>query len=324
MASVRVPPTVFGIPFGLAGLAGSWGVAAGKGNAPTWVGDALLALAAVVWLAATAGYVAYTLSVRRALVADLLDPALAPFASLAVITPMPLAAQGLAPHHLGAARIVVDVFLVLTVLFGAWITGQWIYGPLDLDRVHPGYFLPTVAGGLVASASAAAVGQRLLSLLMLGLGLVCWLVIGSLTLHRLFFRPPLPPALIPTLAIEVAPPALAAVALFALNGARTDLVVSLVTGYGLLMVLTQVRLLPAYLSLSFVPTFWAFTFPFAAVATTTLHWIADTRPSGHRVYAYLVLAAITVLIGGIAVRTVVAAARGQLLPPAPAPTRPAR
>ncbi|WP_158610706.1 hypothetical protein [Micromonospora sp. BL4] len=60
MASVRVPPTVFGIPFGLAGLAGSWGVAAGKGNAPTWVGDALLALAAVVWLAATAGYVAYT------------------------------------------------------------------------------------------------------------------------------------------------------------------------------------------------------------------------------------------------------------------------
>ncbi|MFC6023832.1 hypothetical protein ACFP2T_47735 [Plantactinospora solaniradicis] len=324
MATVRVPPNFFSIPFGLAGLAGTWVVAAGDGNAPTWVGDALLVLAAVVWLATTAGYAAYTWSVRRALVADLLDPVLAPFASLAVITPMLLAAQGLTPRHLGAARIVIDVFLVLTVLFGGWITGQWIYGPLDLDRMHPGYFLPTVAGGFVASASAAVVGQRLLSVLMLGLGLVCWLVIGSLTLYRLFFRPPLPAALIPTLAIEVAPAALAGVALFALNGARIDFFVSLVSGYGLLMVLAQIRLLPAYLGLSFLPTFWAFTFPFAAVATTTLHWIAGTRPSGHRVYAYLVLVAITVLIGGIAARTVIAAARGQLLPTAPAPARPER
>ncbi|MEE6262325.1 SLAC1 family transporter [Plantactinospora sonchi] len=321
MAAVRVPPNFFGIPFGLAGLAGSWVVAAGDGNAPSWVGDALLVLAAVVWLAVTVGYAAYTWSVRRAFVADLLDPVLAPFVSLAVITPMLLAAQGLTPRNLTAARIVVDVFLVLTVLFGGWITGQWIYGPLDLDRMHPGYFLPTVAGGLVASATTAVVGQRLLSVLMLGLGLVCWLVIGSLTLNRLFFRPPLPPALIPTLAIEVAPAALAGVALFALNGERIDFFVSLVAGYGLLMVLAQVRLLPAYLGLSFAPTFWAFTFPFAAVATTTLHWIADSRPSGHRVYAYLVLAGITALIGGIAVRTVVAAARGQLLPTAPEPAR---
>ncbi|WP_237539893.1 MULTISPECIES: hypothetical protein [unclassified Streptomyces] len=44
----------------------------------------------------------------------------------------------------------VDVFLVLTVLLGGWFTGQWIYGPLELDRLHPGYFLQTVAGGLVA------------------------------------------------------------------------------------------------------------------------------------------------------------------------------
>ncbi|MEU8153534.1 hypothetical protein AB0B94_07710 [Micromonospora sp. NPDC048986] len=321
--AVRVPLNLLGIPFGLAGLAGTWAVAADGGTAPTWVGNALLVVAAVVWLATTAGYAASTRSVRT-LVADLIDPVLAPFASLAVITPMLLAAQGLTPHHSGAARIVVDVFLVLTVLFGGWITGQWIYGRLDLDRTHPGYLLPTVAGGLVASASSAVVGQRSLSVLMLGLGLVCWLVIGSLTLNRLLFRPPLPPALFPALAIEVAPPALAGVALFALNGGRIDVAVSLVSGYGLLMVLAQVRLLPAYLRLSFVPMFWAFTFSFAAVATTTLRWIAATQPFGHRVYAYLLLTAITVLIGGIAVRTVIAAARGQLLPTTSALARPDR
>jgi tellurite resistance protein len=126
------------------------------------------------------------------LVRDLTDPIAAPFASLAVITPMLLAAEGLYPHAPGAGRVLLDVFLTLTVLLGAWFTGQWIYRPVELDNFHPGYFLPTVAGGLIASAGAAEVGQRRLAELMLGLGAVCWLVLGSIILGRLLFRPLLP------------------------------------------------------------------------------------------------------------------------------------
>ncbi|BCB81583.1 hypothetical protein Pflav_079930 [Phytohabitans flavus] len=98
------------------------------------------------------------------------------------------------------------MFLVLTLVFGGWITGQWMYGRIDIDQIHPGYFLPTVAGGLIASAAASAVGQHTLANIMLGLGLICWFLLGSLILNRLFTRPPLPAALVPTLAIEVAPP----------------------------------------------------------------------------------------------------------------------
>jgi len=71
--------------------------------------------------------------------------------------------------------------------------------------------------------------------------------------------------------------------------------------------------------LNFAPTFWAFTFPWSAVATTALHWITRGEPPGHHVYTYLVLAAISALIGGIAVRSIVAAARGRFLPPPAAP-----
>ena len=63
------------------------------------------------------------------------------------------------PRSPEAGRALLDVFLILTVLLGAWFTGQWIYGPVELDKFHPGYFLPTVAGGLLASATAAEVGQ---------------------------------------------------------------------------------------------------------------------------------------------------------------------
>jgi tellurite resistance protein len=58
------------------------------------------------------------------------------------------------------------------VLLGAWFTGQWIYGPLEFAKIHPGYFLPTVAGGLVASIGAASVGQLRMAQMMFGLGVV--------------------------------------------------------------------------------------------------------------------------------------------------------
>ena len=88
----------------------------------------------------------------------------------------------------------------------------------------------------------------------------------------------------------------------------------LLAGYGVLMVVAQVRLLPAYLRLRFSGAFWAFAFSWTAVATVGLHWIRESRPAGGDVGVALVLAAATLLVGAIAVRTVVALYRGELFP----------
>jgi tellurite resistance protein len=319
MTVARVPLNFFGMPFGLASLGVTWLTMADYGRVPQAVDDILLAAAAVAWLIVLAGYLRYILSVRSALVRDLLDPVAAPFASLALITPMLLAADGLYPHAPGASRVLLDVFLVLTALLGAWFTGQWIYGPVQLDTFHPGYFLPTIAGGLIASAGAADVGQRRLAEVMLGLGMICWLVLGSIILARPLLRPLPPGPLLPTLAIEVAPAAVASLAYFALDGNHVNTVAAFLGGYGLLMALAQVRLLPAYMRLPFMPSTWAFTFSWAAVATAATYWLNDLRPGGYRVGEYLVLAAISALIGGIAIRALIAVGRRQLMPrPVPA------
>lgn len=191
---------------------------------------------------------------------------------------------------------------------------------MNLDTFHPGYFLPTVAGGLVAAGSAAQVGQHRLAQTMFGLGIICWVIFGSVIMGRLLFRPLVPPALLPTYAIEVAPAAVASLAWFALNGGHVDSVAALLGGYGLLMVLAQLRLLPPYLRLRFMPSTWAFTFSWAAVATAGLRWLQALRPAGATAWQYLVLALITALIAAIAIRTVIALARGQLLPAPAAPT----
>jgi tellurite resistance protein len=333
----KIPLNLFGMPFGLAGLGEAWMALADEHHAPALVGDVILLSSAASWLAVVVAYLTYLVtaapSARTALSGDLLDPIAAPFAALAFIVPVLVASDGLFPYAATPARVITDVFIVLTVLLGGWFTGQWILGPVDLDRFHPGYFLPTVAGGLIASDGAALVGQMRLAEVMLGLGVLSWIVLGSLILGRLLFRPLLPPALLPTLAIEVAPAAVASLAWFAIGGARVNLVAAFLAGYGILMVIAQLRLLPAYLRLSFMPSTWAFTFSWAAVAAAAIVWLQSLHPAGYRVWQYVLIAAITALVGGIAIRTVIAISRHQLLPhpthPTPhlpngaAPTRPA-
>ena len=82
------------------------------------------------------------------------------------------------------------------------------------------------------------------------------------------------------------------------------------------MVLAQLPLLPAYRRLKFAPSYWAFTFSWAAVATAGLHWLADEHPPFWRMYSYVVLVAISLLVSLVAARTILALARHQFLPTA--------
>jgi tellurite resistance protein len=316
----RIPLNIFGMGFGLAGLATAWRIAVDQHLAPHEVSDVLIGLAAVVWLVSVLIYLRYVMTTRGALTSDLHDMTVGPFASLALITPILLAADGIAPYSRSGAAVIIDVFIIGVVLLGSWFTGTWMRGGTELDRLHPGYVLPTVAGGLVASAGAAVVGQQRLAEFMLGLGILCWIIVGSMILGRVIFRPTLPDALFPTMAIEVAPAAVASLAYFFSHGAHITAFVTGLAGYGLLMVVAQIPLLSRYVRLKFSLATWAFTFSWAAVASTLLFWIAAEHVTGGRVFSYLVLAAISILVAAIAARTVVAISQGRLLPP---PTSPA-
>jgi tellurite resistance protein TehA-like permease len=108
-----------------------------------------------------------------------------------------------------AGRVLVIVFLAVTVALGGWLTGQWITGGIEPDSVHPGYFLPTAAGGLIGANAAAQVHLHALAEASFGIGIISWVLLGSTILNRLFSRPALPDALVPTMAIELGIPAVA-------------------------------------------------------------------------------------------------------------------
>jgi tellurite resistance protein len=305
----RIPPNYFAIPFGLVGLAAAWDTAAPTLHTSAVIPDAINILAGAVWLVLVVLHAARGL---RSALGDLRDPVLAPFIPVAAIVGMFLG-WALSAYSFTAGRVLVIVFLVITIVIGGWMTGQWIVGDLDQDKLHPGYFLPTVAGCLVGAFCTAEVHLHAIAEASFGIGIICWVLLGSLVLNRLFFRPALPVALLPTLAIELAPPAVAGEAFFALGGQASSPVACVLGGYAILMALVQLRLLPVYARLSFSPAFWAFTFAYASAAADGLDWISHKKPPGAAVYAVIILAAITLFIAVIAIRTVNLLIRGKLL-----------
>jgi len=311
----RIPPNFFAMPFGLAGLAAAWHVAITITGGSALIPAAINIVAAAVWLIFVLMHAARGV---RSAIADLTDPVLAPFLPVAAITGM-LLAWALSEYSFTTGQVLVVVFFVITLVAGGWMTGQWIVADLDQDKVHPAYFLPTVAGCLVGAFCLAQVHLHALGEASFGIGVICYALLGSLVLNRLFFRPSLPAALVPTLAIELAPPAVAGEAYFALGGHPSSPVALLLGGYTVLMTLVQLRFLPVYAKLSFSPSFWAFTFSYAAAATDALAWISLSKPAGATAYAIVVITAITVFIAVIAVRTVSLLIRGKLLvrPPVP-------
>ncbi|GAA3222469.1 hypothetical protein ACFO1B_42990 [Dactylosporangium siamense] len=310
---VGITPNLFGIAYGLAGLAGCWGYAALLGFAPALVSDILCVLAAVVWLALLVSYVSQVPRRPGGWPAELADPVLGPFVSLIPIVGM-LLSVGLMRHERTAGQWLFGVFAAGTVVLAAWMAGQWLSAGLDLDKLHPGYVLPAVAGGLIAAIGAALAGWSGPARVFFGLGAVSWLVIESMILARLYFRPPLPPQLRPTLAILAAPPALAGLAYLAVTRNRVDAVTFGLAGYTLLAALVQVRLVGGYRHLHFASGFWAFAFPYAAVATFTLHWVAYAHPPGYRIWAWIVVLAITAFVAALAAETTMALARHRFLP----------
>ncbi|HSR84888.1 MAG TPA: hypothetical protein VLM11_11980 [Streptosporangiaceae bacterium] len=303
---------LFAVAFGVAGLAQAWSTVTRLASVSDWPGNALFIVAAVLWLITLAGYLANVAAQRR-WKTELSDPTFGPFTSLIVIVPMLLGVP-LAEQAKGAGEVVFGCGAVLTVLTGAWVTGEWITLDGDIRRWHPGYFLPTAAGGLLAGGASAALGLTTLSHVLFGLGVGSFVVLASIISLRLFVVHTLPPPLLPTMAIELAPPVVAGNAWFAINGGRVDMPAAILAGFAALMLLVQFRLIPLYKTAPFGPGYWAFSFPFAAAVTYGVHWLAAEHVPGGPALGYALVGVLTAGFALLAARTVVGLVNGTFFP----------
>ena len=111
LPGLRVPPNLFAVVLGIAGLAEAWHAAVPVLGRVQAVPDVLNVLDAALWLVLVGAYLAQG---PRIVLADLRDPVLSPFVPASALTAMLLAAA-LANGAFAAGRVLVVVFLAVTI-----------------------------------------------------------------------------------------------------------------------------------------------------------------------------------------------------------------
>ncbi len=218
------------------------------------------------------------------------------------------------------------LWLVGTALQGVLafaVITSWI-GHRSFQHPHlgPAWFIPAV-GNVIVPIAGMALGYAETSWFFFSMGLLFWIVLLTLVVNRLIFHDPLPARLQPTLVILIAPPAVGLVAYIALVG-RLDHFAHVLLELAYVFAIIVLIQLPKLLRLPFSMSFWALSFPLAALTSATLKYGALTGSGFHLHLAQGLLAVLVLTITVLAWRTLMAIARGEICRPEPAPGRQAQ
>lgn len=308
----HVPITFFAAVLGLAGTAVAWQLAADLVTLPP-VGAVLAWAALAAYAVLAAAYLTKSVRHPAAVRAEWRHPVKLAFAPLASVSLLLLALTVVSETPtLSAVLWWTGAAAQLALTVG--IVGAWTGGRFRLEHVHPGWFIPAV-GNLVAPLAGVAHAPRELSWLFFAVGLVYWLALLPMVLLRLATGGPLPARLMPTLAILVAPPAVGYLSYLRLGGQADDPFARVLLGVAVFQALLVVSRLPVLLRMPYAVSWWAYTFPLAALSSALLVTARVSGGAGYRWGGLAVLAGLSVLVAGLAARTGTAMARHEICRP---------
>lgn len=221
----------------------------------------------------------------------------------ALLEPMPHVA-----HAVWLAGTALQGVLALSVI-SAWI-GHRSFQP---GQLTPAWFIPAV-GNVIVPLAGVRLGYMEISWLFFSGGLIFWVVLLTLVMNRLMFHDPLPGKMVPTLMILVAPPAVAFTAWLRLSGEVGPFGHFLLsTAYVFaLIVATQVA---KFRNMPFALSWWALSFPLAALAIASFGYAEAAGSVAHRVIGAGLLALLLAVVTGLILRTALAIRAGTICLP---------
>lgn len=308
-----VPVSFFGMVLGLIGLGGSWRAAHAVYGAPAVIAEAILLAGTLVWAVVLVLYLLKWLLARPLALQEIGHPVQSGFVGLAGVATL-LVSVAAAPYARLPAILLLVAGAGFTLGFGVWRTGGLWRGGRDPAAATPVLYLPTVAGCYVMAIACGALGFTDWGQLAFGAGLFSWLAMESVLLQRFQHGEALPPALRPTLGIQLAPPVVGALAYLSVTQGAPDLFARALIGYGLLQLLLVARLLPWILQQPLSPAYWAFTFGLTALATSVLRLVERGETGALALLAPWLLAIATLVVAGTSAHSLWLLLRGRLLP----------
>lgn len=304
------PISWFAVVMGLAGLTIAWSRAETALNLPIKLSGILIAFTAVVFVLLAVLYAAKVVRYPDAVLEELKHPVKLSFFATFSIS---LILVGTALLHTApvASKWIWIAGTVLHLVLTLYVLTVWMHHTqFEIQHFNPAWFIPIVGNVLIPIAGVDHAPLEV-SWFFFSIGLVFWIVLMTIFMYRVIFHHPLPDRMVPTLFILIAPPALGCVSWVLLTGG-VDPFARILYYCGLFLTLLLATQIRRFARLEFFLSWWAYSFPMAAITSATLVMFQGTHLAMFKVMAYVLLTALTLLIGGLAVRTCLALARQEI------------
>ena len=304
------PVAWFAMIMGLGGLTLAWRQAEELMGLPVAASPWLLVLSTLLFVALSGLYAAKMLKHREAVAQEWAHPVkmnFVPTVSIALI----LLSMGWLPLSAPYSKLLWLVGTALHLLLTLHVITQWMHhSKFEIVHLNPAWFIPVVGNILVPIAGASHAPAEV-SWFFFSIGLLFWPVLLTIIFYRVIFHGSLPDRLMPTLFILIAPPAVGFVAYVRLTGGL-DMLALLFYYSGLFFTLLMFAQLAWFTRLKFFLSWWAYSFPLAAITVATFTMYQQT---GNLLFARLgsiLLGVATVVIAGLFLRTALAVRRKEV------------
>ncbi|MCC0026531.1 MAG: SLAC1 anion channel family protein [Zhengella sp.] len=309
----HVPVGLFAMVMGLAGLTLATMRLEHVSGFHTVAPGLLLGLTGLVFAAIAALYGTKAMKYPKAVRADWNHPvriAFFPAASISLI----LIATALTPMHDGWGGIFWSVGTALQLVLTLAVVSAWIgHRTFEAAHLNPAWFIPAV-GNILVPIAGMRLGHTEISWFFFSVGILFWVILATLVFNRLIFHAPLPERLMPTLMILIAPPAVGFISWNALTGG-IDPFARILYYSGVLFALVFATQIRTVSRLPFMITWWAYSFPLAALTISTLAYGHAVGAEGLLLAGRILYGLLVAVIVMLLVRTGMAMARGDICKP---------
>jgi tellurite resistance protein len=310
------PAAFFAMVMGLAGLTIGWEKAQHMLGLELAFVPWLIGASTLVFLVLAGLYGAKLVLHRDAVLAELRHPVRLSFMPTLSISLLLLAVAFL-PSAPAVSRGLWLLGAPAQLAFTLFIVGAWMHDQhFQLHHLSPAWFIPAV-GNVLVPIAGVPLGYVEVSWFFFSTGVLLWSVLLTIVFYRVLFHHPLDERLMPTLFILIAPPAVGFIAYLRLTGGL-DVFAQALFFAGLFLTLLLFSQAGRFLRLGFFLSWWAYSFPLAAVSIASMVMYEQT---GAALFRYLGMGLLTMLSGIVlllAAATAVAVRNRRICVPEPA------
>ncbi|MCW8934626.1 MAG: SLAC1 anion channel family protein [Gammaproteobacteria bacterium] len=304
------PVSFFSMVMGMAGLTIAWQKMQQVLAIDLSINTVLISVITLVFIILVFMYLTKIIIYREQVINELNNPVKLNFFPAISISLLLLSVAYL-PFETSISEALWITGSIMHLMFTLYIVNAWIHhSHFQIQHANPAWFIPAV-GNVIVPIAGVPLGYIDVSWFFFSIGMLFWVILLTIIFYRLMFHNPMHEKLMPTLFILIAPPAVGFIAYIRLT-ADLDSFARILYFSGLFLTLLLLVQAKRFLDLKFYLSWWAYSFPIAAITIASILMYELTEKSVYQYIGLSLLTLLSIIVLSILLRTVYAINRSEI------------